>query len=223
MTPFAAPNRLAAIPPFAGMRADRLSTLFRGTESLRLAKGEELADVGDRSLLALASGAVAMGVREEGETTLFATIDRPTALNLACVMASERCDIVWRALKPAEILVVPVDAFRFALAEDARFAARAYADLALAFQRLLDGAVGQRLRSADRRVANYLSALAGSRTGVGAATFPCEKRLVAALLGMTPEKFSRSLGRLSDYGVTIDGPAINITSTEQLRLAATTL
>ncbi|HRD47354.1 MAG TPA: helix-turn-helix domain-containing protein, partial [Caulobacter sp.] len=47
----------------------------------------------------------------------------------------------------------------------------------------------------------------------GASTFvlPHEKRVLASLLGMTPENLSRAFAALADYGVEVAGPRVSIT------------
>ena len=47
-------------------------------------------------------------------------------------------------------------------------------------------------------------------------TIPYDKSVVSTRLNMTPETFSRSLQKLRDYGVTVDGALVTIKSTEQL-------
>ena len=67
----------------------------------------------------------------------------------------------------------------------------------------------------DARVMKRISALQAQgwrlRQG-GEATFslPHEKRMLASLLGMTPENLSRAFSNLADYGVEVNGPEVSI-------------
>lgn len=67
--------------------------------------------------------------------------------------------------------------------------------------------------SAPQRVGCLLLQLSGHMIGKGGVfSFPYDKSLAAAQLGMKPETFSRALGQLKPYGVDVDGPEIKIES-----------
>ncbi|MDI1363417.1 MAG: helix-turn-helix domain-containing protein [bacterium] len=188
-------------------------------EVLAVAKGHVVDVRGQDALIVLLSGAVALSVQETDRQAILSTVRRPQALNLACVMARAGCPIRWRALEATSVLILPGAIFRSALADDASLAARAFGELAEAYQQLLSGAAGQRLQTAQRRVADYLLSLVSARRGKAMVQLPYEKHLLASLLGMTPENFSRALGRLSEHGVSVRGADIDITKVERLRAA----
>ena len=47
--------------------------------------------------------------------------------------------------------------------------------------------------------------------GAETITLPHEKRVLASLLGMTPENLSRAFANLGDYGVVVNGPLVSLT------------
>ena len=217
MTDDADINRLSAVPLFSPMDAKALSALDAAGETRAFAKGREIDVYEDDRLIVLLSGAVALSVREADRVAILSTVRGPQSLNLACVMARAGCQIRWRALEDSTVLLLPAVLFREAVSRDPGLAARAYAELAVAHQQLLSGAAEQRLQSTQRRLAGYLLSLVPRRSGRARVQLPYEKHLLASLLGMTPENFSRALGRLSDYGVSVQGPDVDIDRVERLR------
>jgi CRP/FNR family transcriptional activator FtrB len=208
---------LAGVPLFAPMvPASRLALQQAGAMQ-GLARGTVLGGTERDSLLVLLSGAVALGVHEADRVAVLSTFQAPCVLNLACVMVQADCEIRWRALQAVTLLSLPGPAFRAALAADLGLAARAISELAQAHQRLLSGAASQRLRSSERRVAAYLLSLTDITTGGATVRLPYDKNLLAALLGMTPENFSRAIGRLLDLGVSVRGSEVSIDRVERLQ------
>jgi CRP/FNR family transcriptional activator FtrB len=211
-------NRFSAVPLFSPMAPEALLALARAGEARLFAKGQELGIPSDR-LIVLLSGAVALSVRDADRAAILSTVRAPRALNLACVIARAGCKIRWRALEDCAVIVLPGKAFLAAMATDPALATRAYGELAVSHQQVLTGAAEQRLLSAQRRVAGYLLSLAQEPNGRALVRLPYEKHLLASLLGMTPENFSRALGRLSDHGVVVMGTDVRIDQVERLQAA----
>ena len=67
------------------------------------------------------------------------------------------------------------------------------------------------MRGGLERLANYLITQRLRQGGEPSFELPHEKRMLASLLGMTPENLSRSLSALADYGVEVHGPMVTIT------------
>jgi len=208
---------LAAVPLFAPMSPSARLDLQQVSELRPFERGAVLGGQERDSLLVLLSGAVALGVHEADRVAVLSTFRAPCVLNLACVMVQADCEIRWRALQAGALLNLPGPTFRKALAGDPGLAARAISELALAHQRLLSGAASQRLRSSERRVAAYLLSLTAVTTGRVTVHLPYDKNLLAALLGMTPENFSRAMGRLVELGVRVKGSDVSIEQVERLR------
>ena len=57
---------------------------------------------------------------------------------------------------------------------------------------------------------NYLLAEQFSQGGGATLVLPHEKRVLASLLGMTPENLSRAFANLADHGVEVNGAAVSI-------------
>jgi CRP/FNR family transcriptional activator FtrB len=89
-------------------------------------------------------------------------------------------------------------------------------ELALAIAIMVRALTDMKLRQSTERLGNYL--LARSERHGSARTFDLrgEKRVLASLLGMTPENLSRAFGQLAGHGVTIDGPKVQIIDADAL-------
>ena len=67
-----------------------------------------------------------------------------------------------------------------------------------------------KLRAPLVRLANYLLVQQRRQGGGSVLRLPLQKRMLASLLGMTPENLSRSFAALSEHGVRVDGPLVTI-------------
>ncbi|WP_201772359.1 helix-turn-helix domain-containing protein [Hoeflea sp. BAL378] len=76
-----------------------------------------------------------------------------------------------------------------------------------------------KLRNSRERVAAYIYRQSKT-TGGASFVLPVEKRLLASLLGMTPENFSRAIKSLQPDGVAMDGMRIIVTNAKALESVA---
>ena len=65
-------------------------------------------------------------------------------------------------------------------------------------------------RSTPQRIADFLVKHANANSGAARIVLPYEKALIASRLGMTPESFSRALGKLAKIGVIVDRDSVSI-------------
>jgi CRP-like cAMP-binding protein len=82
--------------------------------------------------------------------------------------------------------------------------------------RLLAQVEQMKAMNATQRLATYLIALAESSGRAGRVRLPFEKRLLAQVLGMTPESLSRSIARLRGEGVAVSQDEVAIGSLDRL-------
>jgi CRP/FNR family transcriptional activator FtrB len=83
-------------------------------------------------------------------------------------------------------------------------------ELAGCYRGLVRALKNQKLRGGAERLANYLITQRHRQGGEPTFTLPHEKRVLASLLGMTPENLSRAFATLADYGVQVAGPQVTI-------------
>jgi len=72
-------------------------------------------------------------------------------------------------------------------------------------------------RSATERLAGFLCGLCPRDAESTVLRLPLEKSVIAAMLGMQPETFSRSMSKLRPHGVEIDGDTVSIVDIAALR------
>jgi CRP/FNR family transcriptional activator FtrB len=96
-------------------------------------------------------------------------------------------------------------------------------ELSGCYRGLVRGVKNQKLRGGIERLANYLITQRVRQGHSETIQLPHEKRVLASLLGMTPENLSRAFSSLSTYGVVVKGPLVTIGRPEALeRLARPT-
>ena len=94
--------------------------------------------------------------------------------------------------------------------DDAPFGLAVARELAGCYRGLVRTVKNQKLRGGAERLANYLFAEQARQGGDSTFILPHEKRVLASLLGMTPENLSRAFANLADYGVIVHGPEVTI-------------
>jgi CRP-like cAMP-binding protein len=72
-------------------------------------------------------------------------------------------------------------------------------------------------RSATERIAGFLCDLCSDDAESSVLRLPLEKAVIAAMLGMQPETFSRSMSKLRAHGVEIEGDTVSIVDIGLLR------
>lgn len=81
---------------------------------------------------------------------------------------------------------------------------------------LVDQVETLKVLSASQRLADYLVRGADATAGAAVVDLPFEKGLLAGHLGMTPESFSRALGKLRRLGVAVARNTVRIEALERL-------
>jgi CRP/FNR family transcriptional activator FtrB len=155
-------------------------------------------------------GSVEVFCTHDGHET---TIDimRPSA---AFILASAiRNDIYLssaRTLAPSQILLIPAKQIRDVFDRDPAFARAIALELTEHHRNAVRALMDKKLRTGTKRLANWIlrtDAMQGNQRTI---ELTLEKRTLASSLGMTPENLSRSLARLSKYGVKSSGREIVI-------------
>lgn len=159
------------------------------------------------------------GTWNDRETIL--TILRPVStFILAAVVLDADALMSARTLERCELLMIPGDAIRTAMRLDVRFAQAVSRDLAGGYRGLVRTLKNQKLRGGVERLANYLLALRASDSAGAAVRLHFEKRILASLLGMTPENLSRAFATLQEHGVSVEGALVRIANPSALEALA---
>jgi CRP/FNR family transcriptional activator FtrB len=205
-------NAVRALPLFRSMSEKTFITLTAAAVLQNFPQHVELITEGNTPdfLHIAVQGSVEMFSVHNGHQ---ATIDilRPmTPFILAAVIRDDVYLSSARTLTTTQLISIPARSAREAFGRDLAFA-RAIADeLAERYCDTVRSLKNEKLRTGTKRLANWIlraDALQGNRRIIELAF---GKRTLAASLGMTPEYLSRSLARLTRYGVRVHGRDIVI-------------
>jgi CRP/FNR family transcriptional activator FtrB len=106
------------------------------------------------------------------------------------------------------------------MAKDAQFAVAVARDLAGCYRGLVRSIKNQKLRGGAERLANYLLTLRAGQQAERRVRLPHEKRILASLLGMTPENLSRAFAALQKQGVSVNGSEVVLADVRELERLA---
>lgn len=143
-----------------------------------------------------------------GESTLFS--DRCSKLNAEMLMSGE-------------LIEISRDSLNRAIVQCPRLATNLLSHLSSKLCGLVDQVENCCLRSARQRIVDYLTKLAKeqSRHAEQTIRLPASKGLIASLLDLTPETFSRELKRLSGMRlIEVDGKMIKILDLQAMQRIA---
>lgn len=215
-------DRVKALPLFARTSEETFRNLTAGAFLQRFPAGTTLLMEGDPVdfLYVLLEGVVELqGTWNDKETTL-AVLRPVSTFILAAVMLDADALMTARTIERSEILMLSGEGLRRAVREDAAFGFDVAQELSGCYRGLVRAIKNQKLRGGAERLANYLITQNVRQGGKGSFVLPHEKRILASLLGMTPENLSRAFATLADYGVVVNGAQVSLTRMEVLtRLA----
>jgi CRP/FNR family transcriptional activator FtrB len=205
-------ERVRALALFSGAAPDTFDSLITGGFLQKFPAGTALLMEGDPVdfLYILIDGlAELQGTWNDKETTI-AVLRPVSSFILAAVVLDIDALMAARTIERSDILMISGEAVRRAMKEDAAFAVAVAEELSGCYRGLVRTVKNQKLRGASERLANYLLAEQLSQGGGATLVLPHEKRVLASLLGMTPENLSRAFSNLADYGVEVNGPEVSI-------------
>ena len=205
-------DMVRALPLFRDMEENNFDNLMAAAELQHVPHHVTLILEGTLTdfLHVVIDGSVEIFCTHDGhETTI--DIARPSA---AFILASAiRNDIYLssaRTLAPSQILLIPAKQIRDVFDRDPAFARAIALELTEHHRSAVRALMDKKLRTGTKRLANWIlrtDAMQGNQRTI---ELTLEKRTLASSLGMTPENLSRSLARLSKYGVRSSGREIVI-------------
>jgi len=204
---------------FADMRAAHFRTLMNAAllqsfpPRVLLIREGELPDF----LHVLVDGAVEQFAEHCGRETTIEVLVPTTTFILAAVIHDEPYLKSARTLTQSRVLMIPAGAVRDVFGRDSAFARAVVGELASRYRAIVRALKNQKLRSGAERLASWILVTDAQSGSAGRIALPFEKRLLASLLGMTPENLSRSFVTLAAHGVKSEGRTIAISDREKLR------
>lgn len=108
-----------------------------------------------------------------------------------------------RSLTGSQILSIPGKAFRAALRRDQGLALATSSELSRAFRAKVRQIRGQKLRTAQMRLAGYIMGQIGDVAEPRRVFLSISKKTLASLMGLEPESLSRIFASLEPFGVEV--------------------
>ncbi|MHA6288149.1 cyclic nucleotide-binding domain-containing protein [Maricaulis sp. CAU 1757] len=174
-------------------------------------------------LYILLDGAVELGAGWKSKDTTLAILRPVSTFILAALVLEADALMSAVTLERSEILMVPGDSLRRSMKEDAAFGFAVSEELAGCYRGVVRSMKSHKLRDSTERLANYLLTQRARQGESDEIVLPHEKRVLASLLGMTPENLSRAFSKLSAQGVGVEGSHVRFTKVGALeRLARPT-
>lgn len=208
------------LPLFRGMTAAHFDALVSAAllqkfpQHVVLIREGELPDF----LHVIVEGAVELYATHCDRETTIEVIVPTTTFILAAVIRDEVYLKSARTLMQSRVLMIPAGAVRDIFSRDSAFARAVVGELATRYRAIVRALKNQKLRTGVERLANWILRADARNGSTGRVLLPFEKRLLAALLGMTPENLSRSFTTLASHGVVSEGRrAVVITDRESLQ------
>lgn len=168
----------------------------------------------------LVDGLVELYASSAGRDTTMRIVEPVSSFILAAVVTDMPYLMSARTLVASRILLVPAPLVREMIRQDVALMEATMRELALGYRDLVRALTGMKLRQSAERLGNLILQQELRQGGTGQVRLRAEKRLLASLLGMTPENLSRAFGVLGQHGLEVDGAQLKITDRAALEAFA---
>ncbi|MGK2741602.1 cyclic nucleotide-binding domain-containing protein [Tepidicaulis sp. LMO-SS28] len=210
------------LPLFSEMEEERFAQLVEGAFLQNFPPGVELFSEGEPAdfLYVVTEGHVELYASANNRETVIGILEPVTAFILAAAVSDAPYLMSARTLDKSRLLMIPASKFREMTGSDSQLTTAVLRELAKGYRTLVKAHKEMKLRTALERVANYLLRENKRQGSAGHFVLQHDKRILAALLGMTPENLSRAFGSLQEYGVTVEGTRITLSKLKDLETLA---
>lgn len=171
-------------------------------------------------LYVVTEGRVELFARSNGREATMGMVNPIGTFILAAVLKDAVHLMSARTCQKSRILMIPAENVRAAVDADESFARAIVLELAGCYRAVVKEHKDLKLRSSVERLANRLLRYHSDQGKSGAVELPHDKRILASLLGMTPENLSRAFNTLKSYGVKVDGARVELTDLNGLTTLA---
>ncbi len=211
---------IANLPLFREMQDRQRDRIFSGSFLQVFPPQLTLFELGQYPdfLHVLVDGLVELYAHSAGRDTTMRIVEPVTSFILAAVVTDQPYLMSARTLVSSRILLVPAALVREVVKDDPALMQATMRELAHAYRDMVRALTDMKLRQSAERLGNLILRQDRRQGGTGSVLLKAEKRLLASLLGMTPENLSRAFGVLTGHGITVSGP--NVTITDRAALEA---
>ncbi len=211
---------LHGLPFFEGLPEADVERLLAAAETKDYPKHKILLvqdDPANRFFIILSGWIKIFRTSEQGEEAVIALLTRGDVFGEAAIFDGSIYPFSAEVAENAHLLEIPAGALKRITMKSPALTQRIMAILSDDVKRLQLENEHVSLMTASQRAGCLLLRLSSDMKGNGGTfSFPYDKSMAAALLGMKPETFSRALGELKSAGVTVKGPEVRIESFERL-------
>lgn len=204
---------IAATPLFRGLSSEMSETLVGRAIPRAYEKGAMLFHQGEpaSAFFIILDGWVKLyRTTADGLEVVLHVFKRGEAFAEAAMFLGGRYPASAETVAPSRLLKIDGEAFRLRIRDRPELAMSMLASASYQLKMLVEQIEQIKVRSAPQRIADFLIRIAPTREGAAVVELPFEKGLLANRLGMKPESFSRALGHLRSYGVTVDREVVRI-------------
>jgi len=203
---------IARLPLFRDMDDAMRERIFSGSFLQVFPPQLTLFEVGQRAdfLHVLVDGAVELYAAGGGRDTTMRIVEPVTSYILAAVINDMPYLMSARTLASSRILLVPAALMREVIKQDTALMQATMHELALGYRDLVRALTDMKLRQSAERLGHYLLEYSARHGEMWVFELSGEKRVLASLLGMTPENLSRAFSTLKGHGVSTSGSKIRI-------------
>jgi len=200
------------LPLFVDVDEGRFDELLNAAYVQRLPSHVDLIREGDPAdfLYVVVEGSVELFSSSHGRDTSMAIVNPISTFILAATIKDAPFLMSARTVIPSKLLLIPSPNIREVFETDTKFARAIVTELATCYRGVVKSMKNLKLRTAVERVGNYIIRLQDKSGGTDIVELPYGKKILASILGMTPENLSRAFGALQSHGIVVDGPRIEI-------------
>ncbi len=215
-------SEIARLPLFRYMDAVLRERILSGSFLQVFPPQLELFEAGQRAdfLHVLVDGLAELYSSVGERDTTMQIIEPVSSFILAAVVTDLPYLMSARTLESSRILLVPAALMREVVRNDTALMEATMRDLAIGYRDLVQALTDMKLRLSTERLARYVLQQHGLQGSSKVMRLPAEKKVLASLLGMTPENLSRAFGQLAMHGMSVRGTAIEISDHAALETIA---
>ena len=207
---------------FASMTDSNFGQLVKAAYLQTFPAQVELIREGDPSdfLHVVVDGCVELYAQSNGRRSSIAMVRPLSTFILAAVIKDAVYLMSARTTRQSRILMIPAENIRRAFNADDDFARAIVTELASCYRGVIKQYKDIKLRSTVERLANRLLRYHNDQGTDGSIELPHDKRVLASLMGMSPENLSRAFNSLKQYGVKVDGSKVYLRDLNSLTVLA---
>lgn len=203
---------IATLPLFRDMGEAERNRIFSGSFLQVFPPQLTLFELGQRAdfLHVLVDGLAELYAHSAGRDTTMRIVEPVTSFILAAVVTDMPYLMSARTLTSSRVLLVPAALVREVIKQDTALMQATMHELALGYRDVVRALTDMKLRQSAERLGNLILQQERRQGSTGRVQLRAEKRVLASLLGMTPENLSRAFGVLGSHGLVVDGSQVRV-------------